>query len=190
MEADRISADDKPNVEWQDANQMEAGMAITQHLLDKGYRNIAFCAGQMDARVLQRASGWRHVLEQHGLYTPQLQFFSHAPTDMALGAEMFGQILAHRHKVDTVFFCNDDLAQGALLEAMRRGVRVPQDIAIAGFNDLPGCDQMLPPLTTVRTPRSAIGRESAEMLLQLMANQTPASLQLDLGFELMQRQST
>jgi LacI family gluconate utilization system Gnt-I transcriptional repressor len=56
--------------------------------------------------------------------------------------------------VDAIFFCNDDLAQGALLAAARLGVPVPQRVAVAGFNDLTGNDQMQPPLTTVRTPRA------------------------------------
>ena len=92
--------------------------------------------------------------------------------------------------VDAIFFCNDDLAQGALLAALRRGVSVPDQVAIAGFNDLTGSDQMVPPLTTVRTPRAAIGEAAAQMLLQLMRGEAPESPTVDLGFEIVLRQST
>ena len=67
---------------------------------------------------------------------------------------MFEQIMSMRPVVDAIFFCNDDLAQGALLAALRMGLRVPETVAVVGFNDLRGSDQMVPPLTTIRTPRT------------------------------------
>jgi LacI family gluconate utilization system Gnt-I transcriptional repressor len=70
------------------------------------------------------------------------------------------------------------------------GLPVPQRVAIAGFNDLTGSDQMSPPLTTVRTPRAQIGEAAARMLLQLMRGETPALAQVDLGFEVVRRAST
>ena len=109
---------------------------------------------------------------------------------MRLGGELLEELLRTRPGVDAVFFCNDDLAQGGLLAAQRLGIAVPASVAIAGFNDLAGSDQMLPPLTTVRTPRSAVGEASATMLLALMRGETPAQNSADLGFELMVRAST
>jgi DNA-binding LacI/PurR family transcriptional regulator len=61
---------------------------------------------------------------------------------------------------------------------------VPDHIAVAGFNDLAGSDQMVPPLTSVRTPRSAMGQAGAQMLLELMRGDVPERNSLDLGFEL------
>lgn len=72
---------------------------------------------------------------------------------------------------------------------MRRGIRVPGQVAIVGFNDLTGSDQSLPPLTTVRTPRARIGEAAAQMLLGLIKGQAPEQPQLDLGFELIERGS-
>lgn len=183
-----LSAD--PQLPCVGFSQAEAGAAITRHLLERGRRRIAFCAGQLDARVLQRAAGWRAMLEQQGLYDPALELLWPQPTSMALGAELLAQALQRDPSIDALFFCNDDIAQGALLEALRRGIAVPDRLAIVGFNDLPGSDQMLPPLTTVRTPRGAIGAESARMLLQLVRGETVARPQLDLGYELVVRQSS
>ncbi|WP_370678427.1 LacI family DNA-binding transcriptional regulator [Comamonas sp. GB3 AK4-5] len=171
-------------------SQTQAGAAITRHLLERGHRRIGFCAGQLDARVMQRAAGWRAELEQQGLYEPSLEILSPQPTSMALGAELLAQALQRRPDMDALFFCNDDIAQGALLEALRRGIPVPERLAIVGFNDLPGSDQMLPPLTTVRTPRGAIGAESAQMLLSLMQGKPVAQPRLDLGYTLVVRQSS
>ena len=103
---------------------------------------------------------------------------------------MFEQIMQQRPAVDAIFFCNDDLAQGALMAALRLGVAVPAQETIAGFNDLTGSDQMLPTLTTVRTPRARIGEAAANMLLSLMRGDQPDAPQLNLGFEIVQRQSS
>ena len=111
-------------------------------------------------------------------------------SSIALGAQLFEQIMRTQGDVDAVFFCNDDLAQGALMAALRMGIAVPQRVAVAGFNDLTGSDQMLPTLTTVRTPRAGMGEAAARMLLSLMGGESVASPCVDLGYELVVRGST
>ena len=170
--------------------QIEAGAALTRHLLAKGYRRIAFAGAQLDERVMQRLYGWRSVLQQAGLYDPTLEWLNPASSSLALGGVMLAQIAGQSPAVDAIFFCNDDLAQGALLAALRLGLPVPQRIAIAGFNDLTGSDQMLPSLTTVRTPRTQIGQAAADMLLALIRKGEHSPQQIDLGFEVVVRGST
>jgi LacI family gluconate utilization system Gnt-I transcriptional repressor len=70
------------------------------------------------------------------------------------------------------------------------GIKVPSQVAVAGFNDLPGSEQMLPRLTSVRTPRVEIGKQAAQMLLRLMRGERVETPCLDLGYELMLRDST
>lgn len=171
-------------------SQVDAGHAMTQHLLDTGRRRIAFAAAQLDPRTLQRAEGYRRCLRQAGLHDPKLEWLNPAPSSMALGGQMLEQISAMRPAVDAIFFNNDDLAQGGLLAALRLGIKVPKRIAVAGFNDLPGSAQFLPPLTTVRTPRREIGIQAATMLLQLMRGEPVPSHAIDLGYELVVRSST
>ncbi|TDM06024.1 MAG: LacI family transcriptional regulator [Ideonella sp. MAG2] len=171
-------------------SQREAGAALTRHLLAQGRRRIAFAGAQLDPRTLQRLEGWRAVLQQAGLHSPTLEWLNPAPSSLALGGQMFEQIMGQHPPIDAIFFCNDDLAQGALLAALRLRIKVPQRVAIAGFNDLTGADQMSPPLTTVRTPRAQIGEAAARMLLQLMRGETPALAQVDLGFEVVRRGSS
>ena len=170
--------------------QIDAGAALTRHLLAKGYRRIAFGGAQLDERVMQRLYGWRNALQQAGVYDPTLEFLNPASSSMALGGVMLAQIAGQSPAVDAIFFCNDDLAQGALLAALRMGIAVPQRIAIAGFNDLTGSDQMLPSLTTVRTPRAQIGQAAADMLLALIRKGAHSPHQVDLGFEVVLRDST
>lgn len=171
-------------------SQAIAAAALTRHLFDRGHRRIAFAAAQLDARTMQRLQGWRNEMQSAGLHAATLEWLNPAPSSLALGGTMFEQIIAQTPPVDAIFFCNDDLAQGALLAALRLGVPVPQQVAVAGFNDLTGSDQMLPPLTTVRTPRAEIGASAARMLLVLMRGEQPDSRCVDLGFELVVRGST
>jgi LacI family gluconate utilization system Gnt-I transcriptional repressor len=171
-------------------SQTDAGAEMTRHLLQRGKQRIAFAGAQLDPRTLQRLTGWREALTRAGRYDPQLEWLNPAPSSMALGGAMLAQILQAQPDVDAIFFCNDDLAQGALLAALRLGLQVPQRVAIAGFNDLTGSDQMLPTLTTVHTPRSEIGSAAAAMLVALMDGESVPSPCVDLGYRLVVRDST
>jgi len=181
---------DEPGVNSVGFSQQDAGRAIVEHLLQRGRRRIAYAAGQLDPRVMMRLEGYREALRAAGCHDPALELLVPGPTSLALGGRQFEDLLARHPDVDAIFYCNDDLAQGALLAALRTGVPVPQRVAIAGFNDLGGSDQMLPPLTTVRTPRREIGERAAAMLLALMRGEPLAQRRVDLGFELVVRQSS
>jgi LacI family gluconate utilization system Gnt-I transcriptional repressor len=171
-------------------SQVEAGAAITEHLLSRGRRRIAFVAAQLDPRTMQRAEGYRRALRQAGCYDARLELLSPERSSLALGAQLFEELLATRRDIDAVFFCNDDLAQGGLLAAHRLRIPVPGRVAIAGFNDLAGSDQMLPPLTTVHTPRVEVGEAGARMLLQLMRGEKPSPPCVKLPYRVVVRQST
>lgn len=171
-------------------SQFEAGRAMTEHLLSRGRKRIAFAAAQLDPRVMQRLEGYRAAMESAGLRDESLEWLSPRPSSMALGGLLLEEHLTGRTDVDAVFFCNDDLAQGGLLAALRLGIAVPGTVAIAGFNDLSGSDQMCPPLTTIRTPRVAIGEHAAAMLIARMRGEELPQRSADLGWELVHRGST
>ena len=185
-----MEASGAPGVYSVGFSQADAGAELTLHLLAKGYQRIAFAAAQLDPRTLQRLDGWRKALQARGLYDATLEWLNPAPSSISLGVRMFEQIMCQQPAVDAVFFCNDDLAQGALLAALRLGIAVPQRVAVAGFNDLTGSDQMVPPLTTVRTPRAEIGHAAARMLMGLMQGEPSDSSAIDLGYTLQIRHST
>lgn len=170
-------------------SQADAGQAMTEALLARGRRQIAFAAAQLDPRTLQRSEGYRRALQAAGRYRPELEFLNPERSSLALGGALLEQVLREAPEVDAIFFNNDDLAQGALLAALRLGIKVPERLAVAGFNDLTGSEQMLPPLSTVRTPRSEIGAEAAAMLIKLMRGEAVADPQLDLGYQVQLRGS-
>ena len=169
-------------------SQLDAGHTMTRHLLDKGYRRIAFIGAQLDERTLRRADGYRRAMQAAGLADPGLEVMTSEPSTIALGAQLMQRTLALG--CDAVFCCNDDLAHGAIYHCQRHGVRVPQDVAIAGFNDLPASAWMMPSLTTVDTPRYRIGYEAASLLLEVIDGRAPAQRRIDLGFTLRTREST
>jgi LacI family gluconate utilization system Gnt-I transcriptional repressor len=169
-------------------SQLDAGGAMTRHLIGKGYRRIGFIGAQLDERTLRRADGYRQAMQAAGLADPALEVMVAEPSTIALGAELMRRTLAL--DCDAVFCCNDDLAHGAIYHCQREGIRVPQDIAIAGFNDLPASAWMMPSLTTVDTPRYRIGYEAASLLLEVIGGRAPAQRRIDLGFTLREREST
>nr|WP_308410393.1 LacI family DNA-binding transcriptional regulator [Burkholderia sp. WAC0059] len=180
----------EPGVHCVGFAQADAGRAAAQHLVERGRRRNAFVAAQLDPRILQRGDGFRATLREAGLHDPVLEFLSPEPSSVELGCEMFARIMAQHPDVDGIFFGNDDLAHGALLEALRLGVPVPRRVAMVGFNDLPGSAHAFPRLTTIRTPRAEVGRRAAQMLLAMTRREPVPEPVVDLGFELVVRESS
>ena len=170
-------------------SQEQAGAQAALHLLGRGRTRLAYIAAQLDTRVLQRGAGFRQVLEDAGLFDAELQVTTPLPSSIGLGGELFARLLDEHPDVDGIFFCNDDLAQGASLEALRLGVAVPQRVSLVGFNDLPGSAHMVPRLTSIRTPRQEVGQRAAQLLLGLLDGVSQQA-RVDLGFELVVRESS
>ena len=99
-------------------------------------------------------------------------------------------MLAANPDVEAVFLAHDMLAAGAMFEASRRGLQVPGDVGICGFDDLDIAQEFVPALTTVRTPRYAIGATAARMLLQRIRGERVTARVVDMGFTIVQRAST
>ncbi|SDL31827.1 LacI family DNA-binding transcriptional regulator [Pseudomonas indica] len=170
-------------------SQVEAGAAMTRALIERGYRHIAFAATQLDPRTLQRAEGYRQAMREQGRHDPNMELLTSELSSIGLGADLLDRLLARHPQVDAIFFNNDDVALGALFRARQLEIAVPQRLAIAGFNDLPAAAWVHPALTTVRTARGRIGQLAAEMLLGLMRGEPPTQRRIDVGFEVVLRDS-
>jgi LacI family gluconate utilization system Gnt-I transcriptional repressor len=145
-------------------SQFDAGYTMARYLIDKGRKRVGFIGAQLDERTLRRAAGYRKAMEEAGLADPRLEIMVSDPSTIALGAELLGRMLASAPDCDAIFCCNDDLAHGAIYQCQRRGISVPEQLAICGFNDLPASAWMKPSLTTIGTPRYRIGLEAAKLL--------------------------
>ncbi|CUI05875.1 Gluconate utilization system Gnt-I transcriptional repressor [Janthinobacterium sp. CG23_2] len=170
-------------------SQFDAGQAMTRYLIGRGHTRIGFIGAQLDERTLRRADGYRKAMSDAGLLDARLELMVGDPSTIALGAALLGRMLEQAPDCDAVFCCNDDLAHGAIYQCQRRGIAVPGQLAVCGFNDLPASEWMTPSVTTIDTPRYKIGFEAASLLRALIKGETPPVTQIDLGFTLMARES-
>jgi LacI family gluconate utilization system Gnt-I transcriptional repressor len=168
-----------------------AAKAMTLHLVWRGYRTIGLVSlfTKENDRARQRRRGHFAALEESGL-TPDPALALEVAPGLATGAQALVQLVENHPKLDAVFFAGDVLAMGAILECQRRGWAVPSRIAVASFDDLDLLQHIVPAVTTIRIPRYEIGRRSAEVLLDRINGKANERLCVDLGFEIIQRQST
>ena len=168
----------------------DAGRAATRHLVERGHRRIGFLGARMDPRSQRRLEGYTEALKEAGLYDERLIVTTPRASTVTLGCELLGALLSRTPDADAVFCNNDDLAVGVLFECQRRRISVPDDFGICGFNDLEMTAVAFPPLTSVRTHREAMGRKAIEMLIARIAGEPIATPIVDLGYEVVERQST
>jgi LacI family transcriptional regulator len=151
-----------------------AAMA-TRHLFEKGHRRIAHLQGDTRyATSLARLAGYKQALVECGLPVDE-HLIRIANWDMRMAAEAVGQLLELNDPPTAIFSGSDDMALGALERLRSKHIRVPEDVAIVGFDGIPLARDVVPPLTTIRVPFDEIGRRAAELLLDEAHRQTIAS---------------
>ena len=165
--------------------------AMMEYLARCGYRKIGLISTPVanDQIVIDRRAGYEKAVSDLGLVrNPTLML--EANVGVVNGSKGFVELLSRHPDVDAVFCTTDIHAIGCALEAKRRGIDVPGDIGIAGYDDIELAQEFLPPLTTVRLERYEIGRTAAKLLLQRIHGETPPQPIVDLGFEIISRGST
>lgn len=168
----------------------DAAFAAVSHLISQGRRRIGIIGARMDPRVQRRLEGYRDAMKQAGLADASLVLTTPTPTGMTLGGTLLADLLAKVPDLDAVFCINDDLALGALFECQRRQIPVPEKLAIVGFNDMEFMASAFPSLSSVRTNRYEMGRDAVTMLIDAIEGRRPEKPVVDLGFELMVRESS
>jgi LacI family gluconate utilization system Gnt-I transcriptional repressor len=173
-------------------SQRDAGYAATKYLYDLGHRRIGQISARLDPRSRRRIEGYRLAMQHFGIDAPDLVAATPRPSTVRLGAELFAELHTRIPDMEAVYCCNDDLALGALFECHRRGIAVPDDIAIVGFNDLEFCASSFPTLTSVAIPRYAMAEMSANVVLELIrgSGERPRERRIDLGFRIVERESS
>ncbi len=154
-------------------DNFEGGRLATQHLLQLGHRRIAFIAGDSDhPDATERLRGYQAALEQAGIaYDPNLV----VPGEYleVSGLLAVDRLLGTGQRFTAIFAANDQMAVGAALGLQRRSLRVPEDVSIVGFDDLPTSQYAIPPLTSIEQPAYELGRLAAQGLLQMLAGGKP-----------------
>ena len=168
----------------------DAALAMTEHLISRGYRSIGFIslAAKDNERVAERLAGYRTALTRAGLPARPAYVCESRP-GLTGGAEAFVRLVEASPELDSVFITGDVLAPGAVLAANRRGWKIPGRIAIAASDDDEIQESVSPALTTLRFPRYEIGRRAAGMVLDRLQGRSSGPAVLDLGFQLMKRDS-
>lgn len=161
-------------------DNVEAARQMTHAILQKGYRRTVYLGARLDERTLLKQQGYEKAMLEAGL-EPRSIMMEEA-SSFSMGATLLKEAQCRYPDTDSLFCTNDDLAVGAMFECQRQGLRVPQDMAIAGFHGHDITQVVTPELATVVTPREKMGRESAALLLSSIRGETSETKQVNVGF--------
>jgi LacI family transcriptional regulator len=148
-------------------DNISAGAAVANHLVDLGHRRIAFAGGpehSIDSR--HRLHGLRDALHARGVALPDRLVFSCGSWDTPAGGQFAERFLATPVEATALVLANDALAFGFMRVAHQRGVRMPDDLSIVGFDGLPQGELLYPALTTVKQPMREMGRVACRRLFE------------------------
>ena len=178
---------DLPTVE---SDSFGGGLEATRYLIELGHRRVGFLAGRPDLRSASlREAGYRRALADAGLvFDPSLIEIGRYEIDAARSAAR--TLLGMANPPTAVFAANDLSALGLLEVAAELGRRVPEDLSVIGFDDIPESSQRAQPLSTIRQPMQRLGAVAVDMLLTLLSGEIPAQTRVLLPTRLVIRSTT
>jgi DNA-binding LacI/PurR family transcriptional regulator len=167
-------------------DQAVGARAATEHLLAAGHATVWHVSGPQDwYDAAWRIEGWRAALREAGAEVPPL-----VPADWsAASGYAAGQMLARMPDVTAVFTANDHQALGLLRALSERGRRVPQDVSVVGFDDVPEAAYFIPPLTTIRPDFAAVARAGLDLLLRQIDGEADQADRVTIAPTLVERDS-
>ena len=151
-----------------DVGQQEAARQIVHHLFDEGYKHIGIISGPSHWQVAKRRmAGWREALSDRSVSFDERQI-AFGDWSAESGVKGIAQLLEQYPEMDAVFACNDQMALGALSILNERGICIPDEMGVVGYDDMPESAFFWPPLTTVHQPFDTYGsilvRKAIEMI--------------------------
>jgi LacI family gluconate utilization system Gnt-I transcriptional repressor len=170
----------------------DAMHALVEHVHGRGYRQPAFVGPLQtgDFRAATRRAAYEEALRSSFPHEP-LRIVDTGTThvDYETGRVLFKAARSRHPEADVLIFSSDVYAIGAILEANRQGVSVPDDVAITGFGGVELAQHLMPRLTTVAVPSREIGSVAGELLLNRMTRRSSEASRVDLGFSIVTRES-
>ncbi|MFM0302251.1 LacI family DNA-binding transcriptional regulator [Paraburkholderia sediminicola] len=178
------------SVHSMDADNRDAARRATEHLLALGHRRIAHIGFASDDYpiVRERLLGFRDAMETAGIDIDPA-WIAYGNYSAESGCDAMHAILARTSGVTALFAGNDTIAFGAMNALRDAGLRIPDDMAIVGYDDIPLAAYAAPPLTTMRTEPFTEGGDAAAMLLRIMAGERPAKAHVKADVPLIVRRS-
>ena len=178
-----------PNVSYVATDDCNGGMKAVQHLLDLNHTKIALLGGTPKFYTsIERRQGYEQALQNAGIaIDPELILVGNF--DKQKGYETIKALLEKRSDVTAIFAANDVMALGAYQAIKEKGLCIPDDISVVGFDNQEFCDLVDPPLTTIRKHRRVMGEKAADIILENI-EQTGSVQQVTLQTDLIIRKST
>ncbi|GAA1973665.1 LacI family DNA-binding transcriptional regulator [Isoptericola halotolerans] len=156
-------------------DQRAGARAATEHLLGLGHADVLHVAGPQDwFDARERAAGWREALEARGVVPARPRTCSWSAKDGYQAGRDLAEAVVAGEGPTAVLAGNDQLALGILRALWERGLRVPDDVSVVGFDDVAGAAYFVPPLTTVRQPFATLGAHCVAMVLASLSGETVA----------------
>jgi DNA-binding LacI/PurR family transcriptional regulator len=179
-----------PGVVSVGAANWQGGVTATEHLLALGHERIAVVAGhQRKMCSSARVAGYRSALAAAGVrHRPE--YVRHAGFDESAARRRMLDLLDLREPPTAVFVCSDRMALGVYEALAERGLSVPDDVSVVGFDDLPESRWIAPALTTVRQPLAEMAATALRLLVRMMEGERPESTRTELSTRLVERSST
>lgn len=172
----------------------KVGFKLTEHLLACGYHRIAFVGARegVDRRANERLKGFVECLKQYKKDSHRHVIIEDSSVSVAAGKEAIEQVMDKYPDTQAVITLTDRVAMGAMMECRRRGISVPEDLAIVGHGDFDFSEHLAPSLTTTRVDGFKIGAEAARLLMDKVNGDKALneSINIDVGFEVIVREST
>jgi LacI family transcriptional regulator len=148
----------------------EGGKMAVSHLLEQGYRHIGHISGPLDWwEARQRMSAWKETLVSSGLEARD-EYWTEGNWSSASGRLGAERLFEQYPELDSIFVGNDQMALGVIQFASRRGLKIPQDLGLVGFDDIPESAYFCPPLTTVQQDQHAVGKEAVEETIRMITS--------------------
>ena len=169
-------------------SHLRAGRAIATYLLDKGFTQFG-SVWSSDERAQLRKTAFIETLEQNGIENALCHDLP-TPSGLKKGREGLKKLLEKGFSQGAIACSSDIIAQGVMIEALKHGLRIPQDIAVIGFGDQEASGYVSPTLSTVNFDRQVIGQKAAEILLAKIDNRSIDKKIIDVGFKIIEREST
>ncbi|CAL9409517.1 Catabolite control protein A [Streptomyces sp. enrichment culture] len=179
-----------PGVVSVGAANWQGGVTATEHLLSLGHERIAVITGRRRTMCSgARLAGYRSALASAGL--PQRpEYLRPAGFDEVVARHRMAELLDLPEPPTAVFVCSDRMALGVYEAVAERGLRIPDDVSVVGFDDLPEARWAAPALTTVRQPLAEMAATALRLLVRMMDGERPESTRTELSTRLVLRAST
>lgn len=173
-----------------EVDNYQGALEAVNHLLEKGHRSIGLIEGRSHVSTSrERRRGYLDALDAHGI-TPRKELMRAGDFKQQSGRVLANELFDLRKPPTALFVCNNLMTVGALAALHQRGLKVPQDVALVGFDDLPWAEALDPPPTVVRQPAYEVGRQAMELLLKRIMEPTRPAVTVRLLPELVVRRST